>query len=66
VLTVSRGKCTFKQSDVTRALKATKAAGFDVSKIEIDRDGRLVVVLSDKKADTNDDNGNGNPWDNAI
>ncbi len=41
---MTRRPCTFKQQDVTRALKATKAAGIDVQRIEIDKDGKIVVV----------------------
>ena len=38
-----RGPCTFKQRDVTRALKAAAAAGIKVARIEIDRDGKIVI-----------------------
>jgi hypothetical protein len=35
--------CTFKQGDLTRALKAAQAAGVQV-KIEIERDGKMIVT----------------------
>lgn len=35
---------TFKQPDLTRALKGVEKAGLTVAKIEIDRDGRIVIV----------------------
>jgi hypothetical protein len=38
-----RGPCTFKQRDVTRALKAAVAAGIRVERIEIDREGKIVI-----------------------
>jgi DNA-binding MarR family transcriptional regulator len=41
---MSRGQQTFKQSDVTRALKATVKAGIAVERVEIDKDGRIVIV----------------------
>ena len=41
---MSRRPCTFRQTDVTRALRAAKAAGVDVQRFEIDRDGKIVVV----------------------
>jgi len=41
---MSRGQQTFKQSDVTKALKATVKAGFAVGRVEIDRDGKIVIV----------------------
>lgn len=61
-----RGKCTFKQSDLTRALKATKAAGVNVVKIEIEPDGKMVVVLSDNKEDLGTADTSGNPWDKVT
>lgn len=33
----------FKQSDLTRAIKAAHAAGFHVGRIEIDPHGRIVL-----------------------
>jgi hypothetical protein len=39
-----RGSSTFKQQDVTRAVKAVIAAGVEVQKVEIDREGKIVVV----------------------
>jgi hypothetical protein len=66
VLVVSRGKCTFKQSDLTRALKATKAAGVDVAKIEIEPDGRMVMVLSGKEGNKDSNDTSGNPWDEVT
>lgn len=41
---MSRGPLTFKQRDVTRALKGAVAAGIGVKRVEIDRDGKIVIV----------------------
>lgn len=41
-----RAPCTFRQTDVTRALKAARAAGFDRVRIEIDREGKIAIVTS--------------------
>jgi hypothetical protein len=35
---------TFKKTDVTRATRAVLDAGLDVARIEIEKDGRIVVV----------------------
>jgi predicted aspartyl protease len=43
---MSRGQPTFKQSDVTKALKATVKAGIAVARVEIDKSGKIVVVTA--------------------
>ena len=43
---MSRGPHTFKQTDLTRALKGARAAGIDVARVVIDRDGRIVVEMA--------------------
>jgi hypothetical protein len=40
-----RGQCNFRQGDVTRAIRAAGAAGREVRRIEIARDGKIVLVL---------------------
>ena len=35
----------FRQADLTRALKATKGAGMNIDRVEIDRDGKIVLVF---------------------
>jgi hypothetical protein len=41
---MSRGAQTFKQGDITKALKAAAAAGVEVKRVEIGRDGKIVIV----------------------
>ena len=36
-------RAKFRQVDVTRALRAAKAAGLDVSRFEISTDGKIIV-----------------------
>jgi hypothetical protein len=60
---MARGRCTFKQQDVTRLLKATVAAGIEVQRIEIDRDGKMVVVAG-KKLDQAEARRVGDEWAN--
>jgi hypothetical protein len=45
-----RGQCTFRQSDVTKAVKAVIAAGVPVARVEIDRDGKIVLVMTEPVA----------------
>jgi hypothetical protein len=42
---MGRGRCTFKESDLTRALRAAKKAGARVARAELARDGKIVLVL---------------------
>ena len=42
---MGHGRATFKETDLTRALRAARKAGLDVERIEVDRDGRIVLVL---------------------
>jgi hypothetical protein len=39
-----RAPCTFRQTDITRALKAALAAGFGQVRVEIDKDGKIAIV----------------------
>ncbi len=42
---MSRYSSTFRQQDVTRALRGADAAGREVRRVEIDRDGKIVLVI---------------------
>lgn len=42
---MSRRPCVFRQRDVTRAVKAVAAAGVAVAKVEVDKDGKIIVVV---------------------
>ncbi len=41
-----RAPSTFRQLDVTRAVKAVTAAGVDIARIEIDKSGKIVIVTA--------------------
>jgi hypothetical protein len=60
---MSRGPSTFRQQDVTRALRATVAAGIEVERVEIDKDGKIVVVAS-KVKQPGEEGSTVNEWDN--
>ncbi|SNR63160.1 hypothetical protein [Paracoccus sediminis] len=53
---MSHPRATFKQVDVTRAAKGVVAAGLRVGRVEIDREGKIVVLVGDAstQAEKND------------
>lgn len=62
---MARGTLAFKQTDVTRALKAAKAAGLEIGRVEIARDGRIVIIPgSPDKGRQGDEERN--PWDVVL
>jgi len=54
-------RCTFKQRDLTRALTAAKKAGANVVRAEVDRDGKIGLVL-DKDGEASSESER-NEWD---
>jgi hypothetical protein len=42
---MGHGPATFKETDLTRALRAARKAGADVERVEVGRDGRIVLVV---------------------
>lgn len=55
---MARAPSVFRQQDVTRAFRAAKAAGVRVARVEIDRDGKIVIVTADEIEQRE-----GNEWD---
>ena len=62
---MSRGQQTFKQRDLTRAIKATVKAGVTVGRVEINADGKIVIVpLNDAANEAQ--NSEANEWDKVL
>ena len=62
---MSRGPLTFKQRDVAAAIKAAVQAGQQVHRVEISREGRIVIVLANGKEQTAE-NADTNEWDAVL
>jgi hypothetical protein len=63
---MSRGQQTFKQGDVTKALKAAVKAGIAIERFEIDKNGKIVIVTA-KAEDAVDGNyPEKNEWDGVL
>jgi hypothetical protein len=50
-----RAPSTFRQQDVTRAVKAVRSAGVDIVRVEVTKDGRIVIVTAEAQAAMRDD-----------
>jgi hypothetical protein len=57
-----RGPQTFRQRDLCAALKAVVAAGREVARVELDKNGRIIVILASGKEHVAEKSGN-NEWD---
>ncbi len=49
---MSKGQHTFRQGDVTKALKGARNAGVNVKGFEINRDGKIVVFTDNPESPT--------------
>jgi hypothetical protein len=55
---MARGSSTFRQCDVTKAVKAVINAGCEVARAEIDSTGKIVVIVGKPQAERQT-----NEWD---
>jgi hypothetical protein len=63
---MSRRPSTFRQRDMTAAIKGAIAAGCTVARVEVGKDGKIVVVVIDKEQPLNEADNNSNEWDAAL
>lgn len=42
---MARGACTFRERDVKAAVAAVRKAGVEVAKVEIDKEGKIVIMV---------------------
>jgi hypothetical protein len=63
---MSRGQQTFKQGDLAKALKAAVKAGIAVERLEIDKDGKIVIVTGRPVDAANAAEAEDNEWDGVL
>jgi hypothetical protein len=51
---------------VTKAIKATVKAGIPVERVEIDTNGKIVIVTAKAEDAVNGDNPGKNEWDRVL
>jgi hypothetical protein len=60
---MSRRPSTFRQQDITKALKAAVAAGLHVAGYKINAKGKIEVVIEKSPAQDSSDRREVNEWD---
>ena len=63
---MSRGQQTFKQGDLTKAIKATVKAGIAVERVEIDKDGKIIIVPARPEDAANGEKPGENEWNGVL
>jgi hypothetical protein len=59
---MARAPSTFRQHDVTRAIRAAAAAGVHIARIEIDKAGKIVIIAVDANGQPGE-SAEANEWD---
>ena len=52
---MARAPSTFRQADVTKAVKAVRSAGVDIVRVELTKDGRIVIFTGEAQPAVRDD-----------
>jgi hypothetical protein len=56
---VARAPSTFRQQDVTRAVRAVTAAGVHIARVEIDKAGKITIITVEQPSEATETN----EWD---
>ena len=52
---MSRGRCSFRESDVRRAVRAIEATGKEIAAVEISAEGKIRIVVGKTDAQSPQD-----------
>jgi hypothetical protein len=44
---MARAPSTFRQADIVKAVRAVRSAGVDIARVELTRDGKIVIVTGE-------------------
>lgn len=62
---MARGQCTFRQRDLAAAIRAAKSAGMDIGRVEVAKDGN-IVLFPGAAENAEAKPAEGNEWDDAV
>ena len=60
-----KGKQIFRETDLRRAIRTFQKLGLPVARVEIDRDGKIVVIVGECKS-RDEGMATANPWDEVL
>ena len=63
---MSRGPATFKERDLTRAVRAVLKAGLEVARVTVDIGGQITVIVGHGSGEVAAERNEGNPWDEVL
>ena len=60
---MARAPSTFRQQDLTKAVKGVAAAGVHVARVEINKTGKIVIITTAVADPPGQSTAGGNEWD---